>query len=94
VKTIGFTLNEIAMILEAADDEAARFSAIRDLLRARAEQYRRRLASALRLQQQIMAAVERWNEADEHLPERVKLRRLIDAVVLHDEDGNVKSGKD
>lgn len=94
VKILGLTLTEIDMILQAVDDDAARFSAIRDLLRSRTEQYQRELASAQRLQQRIMEAIEQWNELGDNIPERVKLQRLIDAVVLHEDCPGASSRRD
>ena len=91
VKIIGLTLNEIDMILRAVDDDAPRLAAIRDLLRSRAERYREELASAQRLQQRIMEATEQWNELDATIPEHLKLQRLIDAVVLHEDTARASS---
>ena len=93
-KIIGLTLNEIDMILRAVDDDAPRLSTIRDLLRSRAERYREELASAQRLQQRIMQAIEQWNEPDATIPENVKLRRLIDAVVLHEDPAGASSTRE
>ena len=93
-KIIGLTLSEIDMILRAVDDDAPRLSAIRDLLRSRAERYREELASAQRLQQRIMEAIELWNEADVNISEHVKLRRLIDAVVLPENSAAASSTRD
>lgn len=93
-KIIGLTLSEIDMILGAVDDDAPRLSAIRDLLRSRAERYREELASAQRLQQRIMEAIELWNEADVSISEHVKLRRLIDAVVLAENSAAAGSTRD
>jgi MerR family copper efflux transcriptional regulator len=89
VKMIGFTLSEIDMILRAADEDAAAFPAIRDLVRLRAEQFQKELASAQRLQQRIIDVVEQWGNDD--APERLKLRRLIDAVALEDASVEVSS---
>jgi DNA-binding transcriptional MerR regulator len=88
VKTIGFTLTEIGMILSAADEDAAPFPAIRDLMRLRAEQYQRELASAQRLQRMILEVIEQWNRPDDGITERVKLQRLIEAVALEDDSVN------
>lgn len=93
VKTLGFTLSEIDTILRAVDDDATRLSTVRDLLRSRAERYEEELLSAQRLQQRIMEAVERWNEPD-GTAEPVKLQRLIDAVVQHDDGPGPKSRPD
>jgi DNA-binding transcriptional MerR regulator len=93
-KIIGLTLSEIDMILGAVDDDAPRLSPIRDLLRSRAERYREELASAQRLQQRIMEALELWNEADVSISEHVKLRRLIDAVVLAENSAAAGSTRD
>ena len=90
-KIIGLTLSEIDMILKAADDVAPPFSTIRDLLRSRAERYEQELASAQRLQQRIMEAIRQWNELDATIPEHLKLRRLIDAVVLHEDTAGASS---
>jgi len=84
VKKLGFTLSEIDMILKAVDEDASLFPAVRDLMRLRAEQYRNELASAQRLQQRILDLTEQWSAAD-GTPERVKLQRLIEAVVLEDD---------
>jgi DNA-binding transcriptional MerR regulator len=93
VKIIGLTLNEIDMILRAVDDNEPRLSTIRDLLRSRAERYQQELASAQRLQQRIMKAIEQWN-VDATIPEHLKLRRLIDAVVLHEDTGSASSTRE
>ena len=90
-KIIGLTLSEIDMILKAVDDVAPPFSTIRDLLRSRAERYEQELASAQRLQQRIMEAIRQWNELDAAIPEHLKLRRLIDAVVLHEDTAGASS---
>jgi DNA-binding transcriptional MerR regulator len=92
VKTLGFTLGEIDMILTAVEDDASRLSTVRDLLRARTERYREELVSAQRLQQRIMEAVEQWNEPD-GTAEPVKLQRLIDAVVQCEDAPNPRSGQ-
>ena len=84
VKTIGFTLSEIDMILRAADEDAVPFPAIRDLVRLRAAQFQKELASAQRLQQRIIDVVEQWGTVDDGAPERLKLHRLIEAVALED----------
>jgi DNA-binding transcriptional MerR regulator len=83
VKMIGFTLSEIDMILRA-DDDVATFPAVRDLVRLRAEQFQKQLASAQRLQQRIVEVVEQWGTVDDGASERLKLRRLIDAVALEE----------
>ena len=93
-KVIGLTLSEIDMILRAVDDDAPRLSAIRDLLRSRAERYREELASAQRLQQRIMEAIELWNEADVTISEHVKLRRLIDALALPENSAAASATRD
>ena len=90
-KTIGFTLSEIDMILKAVDEDASPLPAVRDLMRLRAEQYRKELASAQRLQQRIIELTEQWSAADDGTPERVKLQRLIEAVVLEDDPEVVSS---
>jgi DNA-binding transcriptional MerR regulator len=84
VKMIGFTLSEIDMILRAADEDAVTVPAIRDLLRLRAEQFQKELASAQRLQRRIIDVVEQWGTVDDGAPERLKLQRLIEAVALED----------
>ena len=81
VKMIGFTLSEIDMILRAADEEASP-SSVRDLMRARAEQFQKELASAQRLQQRIMELIEQWST--DGAPERLTLQRLVEAVALED----------
>ena len=93
-KLIGLTLSEIDMILGAVDDDAPRLSIIRDLVRSRAERYQEELASAQRLQQRIMEAIEQWNEPGAAVPEHAKLRRLIDAVALHDQRAAAQSRRD
>ena len=86
VKTMGFTLGEIDMILTAADDDTSPLDGIRELMQFRVEQYRRELMSAQRLQQRIMDAIEKWNEPEgAAVPERAKLGRLIEAVLLEDD---------
>jgi DNA-binding transcriptional MerR regulator len=89
VKMIGLTLSEIDMILRALDEDAAPFAAIRELMRLRAEQYRKELASAQRLQQRIMGVIDEWSAGDDGTPERQKLQRLIEAVVLEDDAARV-----
>jgi len=87
-KIIGFTLGEIDMILRAVDDDASAFAAIRDLMQVRVQQYQRELASAQRLQQRIMEVIAQLNEPDDGISERVKLQRLIDAIVLHEDSAS------
>jgi MerR family copper efflux transcriptional regulator len=84
VKLIGFTLSEIDLILRAVDEDAASLPAIRDLVRLRAEQFQKELASAQRLQQRIIDVVERWGTVDDGASERQKLQRLIEAVALEE----------
>ena len=93
-KVIGFTLSEIDMILRAVDDDTSAFATIRDLIQVRAQQYQRALASAQRLQQRIMEAIAQLEEPDDSIPERVKLQRLIDAVVLHEDSTGVGASAD
>lgn len=94
VKTIGFTLNEIDMILKAVDDDASATPAIRTLVHVRAQQYQKELAAAQRLQQRIMETLARSSDPDDRVPERVKLQRLIDAVVLHEDSPSVSEHAD
>jgi DNA-binding transcriptional MerR regulator len=89
VKMIGFTLGEIDMILKALDEDPSPFPAIRDLMRFRAEQFQKELASAQRLQQRIMQVIEQWSAADDGTPEQLKLQRLVEAVAL--EDGSAEA---
>ena len=93
-KIIGFTLSEIDMILKAVDDDTSTFPAIRDLMQVRAQEYQKKLVSAQQLQQTIMEAIAKLNEPDDSIPERVKLQRLIDAVVLHEGSAGVSARGD
>jgi DNA-binding transcriptional MerR regulator len=82
VKTIGFTLTEISMILNAANEEVAPLAEICDRMRLRAEQYGKELESAQQLQRTILDVIERLDRSDDGASERVKLQRLIEAVAL------------
>jgi DNA-binding transcriptional MerR regulator len=84
VKMLGFTLREIDLILRAVDEDTAPFPAIRDLVRSRAEQFQRELASSQRLQQRIIDIVEQWSALADVAHQRLKLRQLIEAVARED----------
>jgi DNA-binding transcriptional MerR regulator len=90
VKMIGFTLSEIDAILRAVDEDASP-SSVRDLMRFRAEQFQKELASAQRLHQRIMEIIEQWSTGDD-AAERPRLQSLVEAVALEDStaDGNFR----
>jgi len=81
-KTVGFTLNDVQLILRDADGGVAPCPEVRRLVRLRAEENARRLAAAERLQRRIHTAVAVWETMSDQPPDHQSLCRLIDAVAL------------
>jgi DNA-binding transcriptional MerR regulator len=79
-KVVGFTLDEIAMILEAADGGEPPSSRLRQVVQARALQNERRLVDAQRLQKRIHDAIEEWEGAAAGVADLGSLRRFVDAL--------------
>jgi DNA-binding transcriptional MerR regulator len=82
-KSVGFTLNEISVILRAADGEDVPGRHITELVQQRAQQNEKRLGDAQRLHRRICAAVNKWS-AETAGPDVRELVALIDAVALED----------
>jgi DNA-binding transcriptional MerR regulator len=78
-KTIGFTLQEIRMILRAAESGSTG-TQVRQLVQARSREYEKKLEEALRLQQRIREAIAAWGDAADPSPDATSLQRLINAV--------------
>jgi DNA-binding transcriptional MerR regulator len=82
-KTIGFTLREISMILQAAEAGSAG-PQVKQLVQSRSREHEKRLEDAQRLQQRIREAIAAWGDAAEPPPDPTSLRRLIEAVAFEE----------
>lgn len=85
-KSVGFTLDDIQMILRDADRGVAPCPEVRRLVQVRARENEQRLAEAELLQRKIRAAVATWETIPDQAPDHESLCRLIDALALTSKD--------
>lgn len=85
-KSVGFTLDDIEMILRDADRGVAPCPEVRRLVQLRARENEQRLAEAEQLQRKIRAAVATWETIPDQTPDHESLCRLIDALALKNKD--------
>ena len=83
-KVIGFSLEEIDLILRAAEESAKPSARVKQVVQARSLENERRLVEAQRLQQRIRDAIKSWGEADDTLTDSDRVRSLIDALSVED----------
>jgi MerR family Zn(II)-responsive transcriptional regulator of zntA len=85
-KLIGFTLSDISLILQVADDGVAPSQRVRRIIRTRAKDNEERLAAAQRLQDRIQRALDQWESRRDGLPDHESLCRLIDVIAIDSAD--------
>ena len=83
-KRVGFTLNDIKLILHDADAGVTPCPQVRQIVQVRAEENEQRLSEERRLQRRISDAIATWREIPDQAPDHESLCRLIDAVAMED----------
>jgi DNA-binding transcriptional MerR regulator len=79
-KTLGYTLEEIRHILEAADHGDSPCPMVRDIIRRRIEENRLALDAALGLQRRMECALRRWATMPDGVPTGTSICHLIEEV--------------
>ena len=79
-QSVGFTLDEIAQILEAGEQGESPCPQVRNLLRQRIRENRERLAELMALQDRMEQALEHWEAMPDKMPEGETICHLIEAV--------------
>jgi len=79
-KSLGFTLGEVAEILGHAERGQSPCPRVREILEARVEENRRRLAEVLALQERMERALARWARMPDGVPDGHTVCHLIEAA--------------
>lgn len=80
VKDFGFTLAEIARILDEAQKGSRACPQVKEIVSRRLEENRRRLKEMKRAQKQMEKALGEWSLMKDAVPDGDALRRLVESV--------------
>ena len=86
-KTLGFTLRDIKAILDDADVGVSPCPEVREIIRTRSRDNRRKLNDLIRLQERMERAISLWDKLPDEPPTHESLCNLIDTVAQA--DGNL-----
>ncbi|VAW77686.1 Transcriptional regulator, MerR family [hydrothermal vent metagenome] len=79
-KDLGFTLNEISEILEQADHDESPCPMVRDTLKRRIGENRKKLDELLLQQNRMEKALQEWDQMPDKLPDGPSVCHLIESV--------------
>lgn len=85
-KQVGFTLNDIKLILHDAEGGVTPCPQVRKIIHQRTEDNAKRLEEAVRLQRRMSDAIKTWTQIPDQPPDHNSLCQLIDAVALEEPD--------
>lgn len=79
-KLLGFSLKEIREIIEQADNGSSPCPIVREIIQNRIEETRRKLAELKSLQDRMEAALAKWNNMPDGIPDGHCICHLIESV--------------
>lgn len=79
-RELGFTLGEIAEILDHAREGESPCPRVRQIIEQRIEETRARVAELVDLQRRMERALARWNEMPDGIPDEQTVCHLIESV--------------
>jgi MerR family transcriptional regulator, Zn(II)-responsive regulator of zntA len=80
VKDFGFTLSEIAQILDAAGNDEASFPQVKEIVSRRVRENRRKIQEIKKSQRLIEKAIGEWSTLKEGAPDGDSVRRFVESV--------------
>lgn len=87
VKDFGFSLAEIAQILDAAEKGDASCPQVKEIISRRVSENRQRIKEMKRAQKQMEKAIGEWSSREDVQPDGNALRRLVESVAKAADSG-------
>lgn len=85
-QSLGYTLEEIAQILDTSAQGKSPCRRVRDILQRRLEENRQKLEELVQLQNRMEDALRQWDKMPDHVPDRESVCHLIESTGIRQYD--------